>query len=218
MRRNHRRRIKPTVAIRFPSLSRGYDVNLNLHMFTQDIQLGVMPIGGITEKHEDFTVALEGKQSDCERAEQLIAEIGNKDRHDLVRMVCDAVKHVLRELASNGCAVFEVLRDDDGLEHIQGFTSKRLLKLPGYFLQSIPRGDQELWGKKLVIVPADRIWYLEMPSELGGRRGYRKVLRRLEKFDSLRPQFWRQDLKQEVHLKNLNLSGMREIRKFIAER
>ena len=201
MRRNQRRRIMPTVAIHFPSLSRGHSNNLNIHMFTEDIQLGVMPIGGKTEKHKDFTVALEGKQSDRDRAEQLIAGIGNEDRHGLVEMVCDAVEAVVRDLACNGCAVFEVVRDDDGLEQICGFTPKRLLRLPGYFLQIIPRGDWERWGKKLVTVPADRIWYLEMPSKLGGLRGYRKVLRRLEKFDSLHPQFWQLDLIRQDQFK-----------------
>ena len=204
MRRNQRRRPNPTVATHFPSLSSGFDVNLNVDMFTQDVQLGVMPIGGMTEKHKDFTVALEGKQSDCEIAERLIAEIASKDRNDLVGMVCDAVKRMLWDLASSGYAVFEVLRDDEGLEHIYRFPPKCLLKLPRYFLQIIPRGDWEKWEKKFVIVPADRIWYLEMPSELGGRRGYRKILRILEKFDTLHPPFWQQDLQRQVQYKHFD--------------
>ena len=205
MRRNQKLRISPTVATHFPSLSSGHGDSLNVNMFKNDIQLAVMPIGGRSEKHKDFTVTLEGRRSDREKAEQLIADIGKNDIHDLAKMVCDAVKEVVRYLAWNGCAVFEVLRDEDGLEHICGFTSKRLLRLPGYFLQIIPRGDWELWEKKLVTISADRIWYLEMPSELGGRRGYRKVLKRLEKFESLGPRwYWRQDLNREVQSKKFD--------------
>ena len=204
MRWNQRQQIKPTVATRFPSLSRGRDINQDVHMFTQDISLAVMPIGGKTEKHKNFTVTLEGKQSECEKAEQLIADIGNYDRPNLERMVCGAVQEVVRHLAYDGCAVYEVICDDDGLQHIWGFTSKRLWRLPGYFLQIIPRGDWNLWNKKFVIVPADRIWYLEMPSELGGRRDYRKVLKRLGNFERIGPKFWRQDLQREVQIKNFD--------------
>ena len=35
-------------------------------MFTQDVQLAVMPIGGRTEKHKEFSVTLEGSQSERE--------------------------------------------------------------------------------------------------------------------------------------------------------
>lgn len=60
MRRRHPSQAKPTVATRFPSLSRGPDINQNVHMFTQDVHLAVMPMGGRTEKHKDFAVTLEG--------------------------------------------------------------------------------------------------------------------------------------------------------------
>ena len=107
-------------------------------------------------------------------------------------------------LAWEGCAVYEILRDDHDLQHIWGFTSKRLWRFSGYYLQIIPRGDWEHWKKKYVIVPADRIWYLGIPSVLGGRGKYKNILRRLEKFDHFGPEFWRQDLKQGVQSKNFD--------------
>jgi len=189
-----KRGIKATVATHFPSLSRGLDTNLNVHMFTQDVQLTVMPIGGRTDKHKEFRVTFEGVSAECEKAQQLIGEIARYDRHDLAGMVCDVVEEIARHLGWEGCAVYELILGDDGLQHIMGFTSKGLWRLPGYFFQVIPRGDWKLWGKKLVVVPACRIWYLEMPPALGRRRGYVNVLNRLRKVERLGPEFWRKDI------------------------
>ena len=204
MSRRRNRQVKPTVATHFPSLSRGPDINPNVHMFTQDVQLAVMPIGGRTEKHKEFSVTLEGSQSEREKAEQLIGEIARYDRHDLAGMVCDAVEEVARNLAWEGCAVYEIIPGDGGVAHIHGFTSKRLMRLPGWFLQIIPRGDWKLWDKKWVVIPASKIWYLEMPSVLGGRKEYKKALKKLRRFEHLGPQFWRKDLERREQSKNFD--------------
>lgn len=204
MRRRQREQIEPTVATHFPSLSRGRDINQNVHMFTEDVHLVVMPIGGRVERHKDFTVTLKASPGERGKAEYLIREIGRYDRHDIVGMVCDAVEEVARNLSWEGCAVYEIIRSDDGVQHLCGFTSKRLWRVPGHFLQIIPRGDWDLWKKKSVIVPAGRIWYLEMPPALGGGRGYKRVLRRLKAFEHLGPHFWRKDLERGVQSRNFD--------------
>lgn len=194
MRKRSITNVKPTVATHFPSQSRRFDINHNVHMFTQDIQSGLMPIGGRTEKRKNFAITCLGDEREQLKAEQLIGEIAPHDRRGFTEMVCDAVDEIARYLSWEGCAVYELVRGDDESQHVWAFTSKRLWKLPGCFLQVIPRGDWDLWKRKLVVVPATRIWYLEMPSVLGGRREYRKVLRRLKKFERLGPEFWRKDL------------------------
>jgi hypothetical protein len=204
MSKRRNRQERPTVATHFPSLSRGNDINQNVHMFTQDVQLALMPIGGRTEKHKEFRVTLEGSQGEREKAEQLIGEIAEYDGHDLAGMVCDAVEEVARNLSWKGCAVFEIIRDDDS-QHIWGFTSKGLWKLPGYFLQIIPRGDWDLWKKKYVVVPASKIWYLEIPPSLGGRKGYKNILRRLRRFERIGPEFWRKDLERGIQSTGFDL-------------
>jgi hypothetical protein len=198
MRRRTIRDVKPTVATHFPSLSRGPDINQNIHMFTQDVQLAVMPIGGRTEKHKEFAVTCEGGEGECEKAARLIGEIARHDRHNFTGVVCDAVDEIARNLAWEGCAAYELIRGEGGTQHIWGFTSKGLWKLPGCFLQIIPRGDWDLWKKKCVIVPTRRVWHLEMPRALGGRRGYRAVLRQLRSYDRLGPEFWREGLEHGV--------------------
>jgi len=197
------RQLEPTVAKHFPSLSAEHHLNLNAHMFIEDVSLGVMPIGGRTEKHKGFAVILEGEKDKCERARHLIREIGTYDRHDLTEMVCDAVNEIARHLAWEGCAVYEIIVADDATR-LHSFTSKRLVRLPGWFLQVIPRGDWELWKKKWVIIPASKVWYFEVPSVLGGRNGYKRTLRKLKRFDHLAPAFWRQDLEHGEQSKSFD--------------
>ncbi len=65
-------------------------------------------------------------------------------------------------------------------------------------MQVIPRGDWDLWNKRVVVVPARRVWFLEMPPTLGGRRGYNRVLKRLRRYEHLGPEFWRKDLEHGI--------------------
>ncbi|OGA53221.1 MAG: hypothetical protein A3F74_07055 [Betaproteobacteria bacterium RIFCSPLOWO2_12_FULL_62_58] len=176
-------------------------------MFTEDVHLGLMPIGGRTEKHKEFAVSLQGSEDECEKTRGLIGEIGRYDTHDLAEMVCDAVEEMARHLAWEGCAVYEIVLDDDGAPHVWSFTSKGLWRLPRWFLQVIPRGDWDLWKRKWTVVPASRIWYVDMPSILGGRTGYRRVLKRLGRFEPLGPQFWRKDLERGQQSKNFDFQG-----------
>ena len=197
--------VRPTFATHFPSLSRGHDLNQNIYMFVEDVQLGLMPIGGRTERHKEFAVSLAGGGEDRAKAEQLIGQIGQYDQHDLAEMVCDAIEEIARHLAWEGYAVYELVRSDDGMQHIWGFTPKRLWRLPGCFLQVIPRGDWNLWKKKVIVVPTKRVWCVEIPAELGGRRGYQALLRRLGRFEHIGPVFWRKDLLRGVQSRDFDL-------------
>lgn len=194
MRRRPRHTSDPTVATHFPSLSRNPDLNQNIHMFTEDVHLAVIPIGGRTEKQKNFTVTLDGKEKECERASYIIGDLGEFDRYDLSGMVCDAVENIARHLAWEGCAVYEIATDDDGEVHVHSFTSKRLVRFPGWFLQIIPRGDWQLWEKKWVIIPASKVWHIEIPLAFGGCKGYRNTLKRLKMFEHLGPPFWKKDI------------------------
>lgn len=189
-----RRTVKPRVATNFPSLSRGLDINPNLHMFAQDVHLAVMPVGGRSEKHKNYSVIFEGGSEEREKAKQLLGTIARYDEIDEKEIVSDAIQEIALHLAWEGCAVFEIIHEESGEIYLQAFTSKRLFRFPGCFVQIIPFKDQELWKRRMTIVPAKAIWYLEMPAVLGGRSGYRRMLARLKRFEHLGPSFWRKDL------------------------
>ena len=123
-------------------------------------------------------------------------------RHDLNRVVCDAIQNIVRHLSHEGCSVHEIIFDNNNIAHLYRFTSRRLLRLPGYFLQLIPKRDRDLWKKNFVMVPSKRIWYFEMPSVLGGRKGYKAIIKNLGQFESLRPNFWRKNIERGMQDSN----------------
>ncbi|MHB8828738.1 MAG: hypothetical protein ACYC6Q_04280 [Syntrophales bacterium] len=198
MRRKPPNTSDPTMATHFPSLSRNLVLNPDVHMFMEDVHLGVIPIGGRTEKLKNFTITLDGKKEECERASYILDDLGEYNRHYLPEMVCDAVEDIASHLAWEGCALYEIVKGDNGEVHVHSFTSKRLVRFPGWFIQIIPRGDWQLWEKKWVIIPANKVWHIEMPLVLGGCRGYKNTLKRLKMFQHLGPSFWKKDLETGV--------------------
>ncbi len=199
-RRAHRN-IKPSLATRFPSLSKGPDIDPDVRMFTEDIHLAIMPIGGRTEKQDEFAVELQGEEPDCEKAKEIIGELGGFNRHDTEAMVCDAVDNMAMHLAWEGQAVYEIIEDNDQI-YVHSFTSKNLFKLFIWYLQIIPPADWDLWKRKFALINSKRIWKVNIPRELGSTSGYKRVIKRLSKYNHLGSGFYRQDLEQGLTTKN----------------
>lgn len=201
MRRNINRTLKPSVVSHFPSLSNRMGIDPDIHMFTEDIHLAIMPIGGRTEKQQEFAVEFKGEEPDCEKAKEIIGELGQFDKHDIEALVCDAVDNIARHLAWEGQAVHEIINDSEQV-YIHGFTSKNLFKIFFWYLQIIPLGDWALWKRKFSLLNKKRIWVVQIPQVLGGTTGYKRVLKRLRKYNHLGPNFSKQDLECGLITKN----------------
>lgn len=189
------------MASRFPSLSSGPDIDPDAHMFTEDIHLAIMPIGGRTDKQSNFSVELQGEEADCDKAKDIIGELGQFDKYDTEAMVCDAIENVARHLAWEGSAVYEITQNNEQV-YVHSFTSKNLYKVLYWYLQIIPPGDWDLWKRKFVVVNQKKIWKVKMPNKLGGASGYKKILRRLRRYSHLGPDFHRQDMERGITSKN----------------
>lgn len=204
-RRIVKRDIKPSLATHFPSLSKEPEIDPDIHMFTEDIHLAIMPIGGRTDKQKEFAVEFQGETPDCERAREIVGELGEFDRHDTAGMVCDAVDNIARHLAWEGQVAFEIINDEEQI-YLNGFTTKNLFNLFNWHLQVIPPGDWDLWERKISFVTKEKIWKVEIPHELGGVWGYKNVLRKLRKYNPLGPDFYRQDLERGITAKYFDFS------------
>ncbi|MDO8281677.1 MAG: hypothetical protein Q7U10_03475 [Thermodesulfovibrionia bacterium] len=166
----------------------------------------MMPIGGKTDKHPEFAIKFKGNEVDCERAIELCSSLAQYDHSDIVKTVCDVVQQVTLNLAWYGYAVHEIIRDDEDNSkyHLYGFTSKRLFRLPRYFIQWVPKQDYEYLKKRYVIIPSTDIWEISIPSALGGASGYKNMLLRLKRFEHIGPKFWRSDLENQIQTKGYN--------------
>lgn len=204
-RMNPLRDVEPLLARYFPSLSKGPDINHYAHMFTDDIHSGIMPIGGQTDKQKDFKVTLTGEDKECEKAKEIIGELGTYDRHDLPATLCDAVDNVTRILSWEGRAVYEIIHDNEQI-YLHNFTTKNFFRLFLWCLQIIPRGDREFWKRKYTLISENKIWEISIPNKLGGASSYKKILRNLKKYDSLGPSFYRNNIENLENLKTFNHS------------
>ncbi|WP_420554512.1 hypothetical protein [Neptuniibacter marinus] len=164
-------------------------------MFTEDIHLAIMPIGGRTDKQKEFFVEFQGDAPDYERAKEIVGELGEFDRYDTAGMVCDAIDSIARHLAWEGQALFEIIYDEEQI-YLNGLTTKNIFRVFNWYLQLIPPSDWELWKRKMSLVTKKKIWKVQMPHELGGVWGYKKVLRKLRKYNHLGPGFYRRDLER----------------------
>lgn len=196
MKRESTRKFKSSMATHFPSLSPRDEIDQNIFSFIEDIKLGIMPIGGKTEKHVNFTIKLQGTENDCERVEQLIADFGRYNRRDISASVCGAIEEIAWRLASEGSTAYEIIHDDQESIHMRNFTTKRLWKFFGYYVQIVPRADRTFWNRNMSTVPSDRVWFLEMPLSLGGPRHYKNLMNSLSKFPSLAPDFWNESFRK----------------------
>lgn len=199
-------RREPRVVSHFPSLSRYGDIDPTSHMFIQDVHLAVMPIGGRTEKRPDFMVEFRGPESDREKAVVLCGSIAREEGHGLNELVCDTVQEIAMHLAWQGKAVHEIIPDNDEPRkyYLESFTTKRLIKVPGFYVQIVPRKDYKLVEKWLTVVRAKDIWEVPVPAILGGAWGYRRILSGLRRYKHLGPPFWQSDLQRQMQTQHFS--------------
>ncbi len=196
-----RRRLKAlSVATHFPSLREEGVRSSNVRMFTDDIQLSVMPIGGKPHKATGFTVEAKGGVEHVNRAIVILKSLTRHDRHGWAELLSDAVEVIARQLAWHGRAVHEIVRNEEDKEacRLHSFTSRRLFHAFGRYIQIIPKADRDLWEKSYVIVPEKDIWDVTMPKVLGGYRGYRAILWWLARFRHLGPLFFQDELSRQA--------------------
>ena len=185
----------------FPSLSHERADNLNVHMFTEDVHLGVMPIGGWRLGDREFRVVFKGTEKARDRAEILLSSLARYGSDDPARLICDVVNEIALYLAWRGRAVYELVTDEmkgkgDCEISLHDFTSERLIQVPGFYVQRVPRPDREQFKRRFVFIPSREVWEVSMPLCLGGARGYGTMLCRLARFDTVGPDFYRTDLER----------------------
>jgi hypothetical protein len=92
-----------------------------------------------------------------------------------------------------GSAAFEIVSDEHQTE-LHTFTTKNLIRLPGWYLQIVPLSDQHFLKKRYSLLPASHFWNIKMPGSLGGQREFKRTLSALTQFDKIGPAFWRENL------------------------
>ena len=191
-RQQSRRNVRPSMATCFLSLPEEQDLNSNVYLFTRDIQWSIMPAHEDTNEPGSFTATLEGTESECEKAKVIIGDMGGHGRNSTSEMICDAVKKMAGQLSLDGQIFYEIIKNDDET-HISWFPSENLFRVFSWYLQIIPAGDRNLWERTHTLISEKKVWSIQIPNRLGGRRKHKKIIKKLRSHP-LVPRFYKQGL------------------------
>jgi hypothetical protein len=157
-------------------------------MLTEDLHLGIMPIGGRT-KNPQFKVTIEPADS---KVEKLIID-GLPTHHGQPYNLSEAVSEFIGEaaqiLAYYGNAYYEIVYyyENESAKRPISFTLDNISNynihgLFGFFWQLLPKKSMQYAEEKtnrFIWLPRDRIVKLKLPDEIGGPRTQQLLLKDL---------------------------------------
>jgi len=177
----------------FPSLSTIREALPQWHMFTEDVTSGLMPhprIRGST----NFLVSF----GDVPVAAELLQSFTRNDNaYSQEQLVCDAVNEIGLNLSWQGRAIYQIAQDetDRKVIRLRYCTPQRLYRLPGVYLHHVPTPDREEFHAMFIVASRATVWDLGMPAQLGGTKGYFRILKGLKRYKGTFPSFVQDDLR-----------------------
>lgn len=159
-----------------------------MHMFPEDVSLGIMPIGGRSNR-KSFVIALSPSDT---RAEEIVAEgLGREHRESLQEAVCDFFQSVAANLCFSERAAFEIVYfEEPGTQALTGFElvlldPSQLIEKRGTTYQIVePEIAKELNAPELIFLPAEDLVVFTPPREFA--KNLRDVRANLTELDRLR--------------------------------
>lgn len=148
-----------------------------------------MPILFRGDPESKYRAEIRGDEAARKKVAALLESFGGRRGHSTEELVAGAVREIARSVSEVGFAPYEIIESDKEEVLVSGFTPRNLLSLPRAYLQVVPRGERDIWGRKLIVLPKSAVWIVHMPRSLGGKRGYRRMLAKLSKFASVTPPF-----------------------------
>lgn len=160
--------------------------SLYLHMLDEDVRHHVVPIGG-SRWNRDFAVNFDAEKSERERAVTLLTSVARRDRGRDEEVVTESIRGIAAYMLQNGLALFEILSNTEEPPRygLASFPSQNVFRIPGRYVQFIPRHARAELGASHVVVPAEKVWRVAMPPQLGGTRAWRRLQRDLKNYTDL---------------------------------
>jgi len=191
----------------FPSLQSRPEISPELHMFIEDVGLGVMPWPSGCDEEKRYEIQITGEEEYVAKAERILMSLARSDRANIEDLVSDAIGNVVHHVSWFGRALYEILLPANNKKQcmLKYFTDKRLLRMPLYYIQFIPRSDQELYGRRINFIPSEKVWEIRIPDRLGGYRKYRSLQKGLNQIQGFAPNFFRRHLEEKGHMPDISL-------------
>jgi hypothetical protein len=157
-------------------------------MFRQDVNDRILPYSW--NRDEDaYQAKIVGEDKEVEIATSVLRTISRGTRYADKDLIASTLRELCLALTWNGKAYFEILNSQTtrafGLAYIP---PRRAALLPFWLVQFVGKGAREQGKPQFICVPRSSIWAIEMPFSLGGVRGYRKMLRALNRSSAISSQ------------------------------
>lgn len=167
-------------------------------IFIRDVHTGIMPY----KYRQNSNVIIELCKTNRKLADKLkeFLYVGHYSAGwNLSETITDSIEAIAHYVVALGDEYFEIVDTTD--THKDGLTDKKLERLPSgkifkvfnKYIQLVPLSDWRHKEKKIYVIPADRIWHIKLPRKLGSPRSHRKLLKKLAKLSSPRPEFTHKD-------------------------
>jgi len=155
-------------------------------MLDEDVRHHVVPIGG-SRWNRDFAVNFDAEESERERAVALLRSVATGDRGRDEEVVTESIRGIAAYMLQNGLALFEILSNTEEPPRygLASFPSQKVFRIPGRYVQFIPRHARAELGASHVVVPVEKVWRVAMPPQLGGARAWRRLQRDLKNHTDL---------------------------------
>jgi len=176
----------------------GFHSSLYTHMLTEDLRLGIMPIGW-QPKRFNFECELKPKSTDVEKLIREGLPTHHGVPHYFTEAICDFVEEATHIVACYGRALYEIIYvfNNKRRDKVKGF---QLTNIPnhsiksflGFYWQYIPKEameyrarerralqqDEEIEArdKRMVWLPRQCIFALDFPKQLGGTSQLRRMM------------------------------------------
>ena len=144
---------------------------------------------------------MELKKKDEKLESQLTTfmHVGQFGMRNLVDATIELVDTLSFYLAYFGETYMEIISEDEG-KSLSGkslgiLPQGRILKAFGRYIQVVPSQDWRHKEPRAIFIPADKIWHLKLPSELGSPRKHRRLIKRLNFMAQPGPMFLKEKSK-----------------------
>jgi hypothetical protein len=167
--------------------------SINRLVFTRDVPLGLVPIGGHSDMNPNFAVRADG---DAAVGQAIVSFLGREQSHGwLAEAVCDFIEEVAKLLAEDGDAYYELVSGPAPVaagpggaaarpafeRHLEMIPPRSLHRLWPIAVQAVPRDAPA--ARRLIRVPKNKFFRIKLPQSLGTPRSHRRMLRRLDRVE-----------------------------------
>jgi hypothetical protein len=165
-------------------------------MFQQDVQL--MGHFSRSRRDEKSAFRFEGAEEEITKASSICASIAGDHRYRQEENISGSIENVILHLAYHGRALFEIVADlENATLSLSSFNPDYVWNLAFFYLQVAPPASWQDLDRKYALLEKSSVWRVDMPQELGGAPGFRRILKELSSWPSPGPEFLSEDLKKQ---------------------